>query len=199
MAHGWVSGAVTGSCERLSILPFLGTAGYGTNGWAVGHSFADRPAFTPAVYDPNAPAGQRWSRDGFSPSTVPRMYHSSATLLPDGTTYDNHVVSDRLTCSSGSVFVSGSNPNEDYTVGQGIEYPTEYRTERFYPSYYNERRPQPGGIPSQLTYGGPGFNITLNSDDLFGNVQNINSAMVVVIRPGFSTHAMVCNSIRLDA
>ncbi|KAM6502144.1 copper radical oxidase [Amanita muscaria] len=149
----------------------MGTGGYGTNGWAVGHSFADRPALTPVVYDPNAPAGQRWSRDGISPSTVPRMYHSSATLLPDG-----------------SVFVSGSNPNEDYSVG--LEYPTEYRTERFYPSYYNQRRPQPGGIPTQLTYGGPGFNITLNSDDLFGNVQNINSAMVVVIRPGFSTHAM---------
>ena len=61
-----------------------GTAGYGTNAWAVGHSFADQPTLTPVVYDPSAPAGQRWSRDGLNPSTVPRMYHSSATLLPDG-------------------------------------------------------------------------------------------------------------------
>ncbi|KAK2467883.1 hypothetical protein APHAL10511_000178 [Amanita phalloides] len=151
----------------------MGTAGYGTNGWAVGHSFADRPALTPVVYDSNAPAGQRWSRDGLQPSTVPRMYHSSAILLPDG-----------------SVLVSGSNPNEDYTVGQGIEYPTEYRTERFYPSYYSQRRPQPVGIPSQLSYGGPSFNITLGSDDLFGNVQNLESATVNIIRTGFSTHAM---------
>lgn len=91
----------------------------------------------------------------------------------------------------GSVLVSGSNPNADYNVGQGITYPTEYRTERFYPSYYNQRRPQPAGIPSQLTYGGASFNMSLTSDDLFGNVQNLNSATVVVIRPGFSTHAMV--------
>ncbi|PFH46183.1 copper radical oxidase [Amanita thiersii Skay4041] len=151
----------------------MGTAGYGNNSWAIGQSFADRPVLTPAIYDPNAPAGQRWSRDGLSPSAVPRMYHSSALLLPDG-----------------SVFVSGSNPNADYTVGEGIEYPTEYRTERFYPSYYNERRPQPVGIPSQLSYGGPSFDIKLDADDLFGDVNNVQTATVVVIRPGFSTHAM---------
>ena len=93
--------------------------------------------------------------------------------------------------SLGSVLVSGSNPNEDYTVGQGIEYPTEYRTERFYPPYYNQRRPQPVGIPSQLSYGGASFNISLSSDDLFGDVKNIESTTVVIIRPGFSTHCMV--------
>lgn len=48
------------------------------------------------MYDPEAPAGSRFSSAGLSPSTVPRLYHSSATLLPDG-----------------SVFVSGSNPNPD--------------------------------------------------------------------------------------
>lgn len=90
----------------------------------------------------------------------------------------------------GSILVSGSNPNADYNVGLDVMYPTEYRTERFYPSYYGQRRPQPIGIPSQLTYGGPLFNITLDSDDLFENVQNLNSATVVVIRTGFSTHAM---------
>ncbi|KAF8348212.1 glyoxal oxidase [Amanita rubescens] len=134
-----------------------GTAGYGTNAWAIGQSFADQPVLTPVIYDPSAPAGQRWSRD--------ECIHSSAILLPDG-----------------SVLVSGSNPNADYNVGQGITYPTEYRTERFYPS--------PLGFPSQLTYGGSSFDITLASDDLFGNAQNLNSATVVVIRPGFSTHAM---------
>ena len=39
---------------------------------------------TPAIYDPDAAQGSRWSTAGLSASTVPRMYHSSATLLPDG-------------------------------------------------------------------------------------------------------------------
>jgi hypothetical protein len=61
-----------------------GTAGYGNDSWAIGQSYADDPVLTPAIYDPEAPSGQRWSRDGLGSSTVPRMYHSSATLLPDG-------------------------------------------------------------------------------------------------------------------
>lgn len=62
-----------------------GVAGYGNDSWAIGQSYADNPVLTPAIYDPAAPAGKRWSRDGLSASTIPRMYHSSATLLPDGT------------------------------------------------------------------------------------------------------------------
>ncbi|KXN90857.1 Galactose oxidase [Leucoagaricus sp. SymC.cos] len=151
----------------------MGTAGYGNTSWAIGQSYADDPVLTPAIYDPEAPAGQRWSQEGLQASTVPRMYHSSATLLPDG-----------------SVFISGSNPNSDYNVGPEIKYPTEYRTELFYPSYYNERRPQPKGILSQLSYGGPTFDIQLDSDDLFGDVSNVNNTRVVIIRTGFSTHAM---------
>ncbi|KAG7446598.1 glyoxal oxidase [Guyanagaster necrorhizus] len=151
----------------------LGTAGYGNNSWAIGQSYADKPVLQPIIYDPSAPQGQRWSSKGMSPSTIPRMYHSSATLLPDG-----------------SIFVAGSNPNADYNVGVIITYPTEYRVEKFYPSYYNQRRPEPYGILKQLSYGGPYFNITLDSKDLYGDVQNVQSAKVVIIRTGFSTHAM---------
>ena len=151
----------------------LGVAGYGNVSWAIGQSYADQPIYRPLLYDPNAPAGSRWSSNGLSPSTVARMYHSSATILPDG-----------------SVFVTGSNPNADYNVGSGVTYPTEYRVERFYPPYYSERRPQPNGLLSQLGYGGNYFNVTLSKDDLFGNVTMISTAKVVLIRPGFSTHAM---------
>lgn len=87
--------------------------------------------------------------------------------------------------------ISGSNPNSDYNVGADIKYPTEYRTELFYPSYYNERRPQPKGLLSQLSYGGPTFDIQLDSDDLFGDVENVKDTRVIIIRTGFSTHAMV--------
>ncbi|KAF7321783.1 hypothetical protein MKEN_00700100 [Mycena kentingensis (nom. inval.)] len=150
-----------------------GTAGYGNESWAIGQSYADEPLLTPAIYDPSAPSGSRWTQDGMSASVVPRMYHSSAILVPDG-----------------SVLVSGSNPNADYNVGKGIKFPTEYRTERFYPSYYNERRPQPAGLLSQLSYGGDPFNVQLSSDDLGGDVENVQNASVVVIRTGFATHAM---------
>jgi len=35
------------------------------------------------------------------------------------------------------------------------------------------------------------FDVTLGSDDLFGDFKNVEDATVVVLRPGFSTHAMV--------
>lgn len=99
------------------------------------------------------------------------MYHSTASLLPDG-----------------SVIVAGSNPNADYTPD--ATYPTEYRVERFYPSYYNSRRPQPQGLLTQLSYGGPYFNVSLNADDI-GDSGNWPGVQVVVLRTGFSTHTMV--------
>jgi len=107
---------------------------------------------------------QRW----FGVQHVPRMYHSSAILLPDG-----------------SIFVSGSNANND--VETGVPFPTEYRVEKFYPSYFNSPRPQPKGLPEKLSYGGAPFDVTLSAQDLGGNIQSAN---VVVIRPGFSTHAL---------
>jgi hypothetical protein len=99
------------------------------------------------------------------------MYHSSATLLPDG-----------------SVFIAGSNPHADYTPNK--IYATEYRVEIFYPLYYNSRRPQPSGIPANISYGGPSFDIQLSSADLSGNLTNVNNTKVVLVRTGFSTHAL---------
>lgn len=93
---------------------------------------------------------------------------------------------------TGSVLISGSNPNPDYTVGNNVKFPTEYRTERFYPAYYSNKRPEPAGLLSQLSYGGAYFNVTLTLDDLSGDVNNLNKTKVVVIRTGFSTHAIVC-------
>ena len=149
-----------------------GTAGYGTQAWTLNESYADHPVLTPVLYDPSAPAGQRWSRDGLSASTVPRMYHSSATLLPDG-----------------SVFVAGSNPHADYAVDD-VKFPTVYRVEYFYPAYYNARRPEPAGLPAALAYGGAYFNVSLTKDDLAGDAKNLQSTKVIVLRTGFSTHAM---------
>jgi hypothetical protein len=93
--------------------------------------------------------------------------------------------------STGSVFVSGSNPNTDYNIANDVKYKTEYRTEQFYPSYYNERRPEPIGLPRQLSYGGPSFDVILDSADLFNNVNYVKNTVVILIRTGFSTHSMV--------
>lgn len=82
----------------------------------------------------------------------------------------------------------GSNPNSDYNTK--VKFPTEYRMERVYPSYYDARRPEPQGIPPTLSYGGKSFDVTLTLDDLFGDVQNVQNTTAVVCRTGFSTHAL---------
>lgn len=148
-----------------------GVAGYGNDTWVLQDSYANNPVYSPVIYDPSKPSGSRWSRAGLQDSTVPRMYHSTATLLPDG-----------------SVFVTGSNPHPDYSPN--AIFPTEYRAERFYPWYFNKRRPQPSGIPTSLTYGGQYFDLELTAEDLANNIGNANEIKVVLIKTGFSTHAI---------
>lgn len=152
----------------------MGVAGYANaqqQSWSVDDSLADRPVFRPVIYDGSKPKGQRWSDQGLQESQVARMYHSTATLLPDG-----------------SVLVSGSNPHADYSPQK--TYPTEYAIERFYPLYYNKRRPEPSGIPTTLTYGGQYFDLQLSSEDLGGNIGNLNAVKVQLARTGFSTHGI---------
>ena len=61
-----------------------------------GGFMADGPILTPSIYNHSAPAGQRFTPQ---PSTnIPRLYHSTAILLP-----------------SGEVLVAGSNPAVDYS------------------------------------------------------------------------------------
>ena len=126
----------------------------------------------PVIYNPNAPKGSRWSNAGLGTSTIARLYHSSAILLPDG-----------------SVLIAGSNPNAAYN-NTNI-YPTEYRAERFYPLYFGASRPKPSGIPSTLTYGGTPFDVTLDKSSYTGdsNAAAANTT-VMLIRPGWTTHGM---------
>lgn len=156
----------------------MGVAGYADatqESWSAEDSLATDPTLTPVIYNPKAPSGSKWSRQGLSASTIPRMYHSVATLLPDG-----------------SVFIAGSNPHADYTPTS--TYPTEYRVEKFYPLYYNSVRPEPQGIPTSLTYGGSYFNVTLSKADLTANggaaADNVKNITISVMKTGFSTHAL---------
>lgn len=144
-----------------------GTAGYTNNpnaaGKPVGNSFGDNPVRNHYLYDQHKPAGQRWSHVGTA--RVGRLYHSSATLLPDS-----------------SILIAGSNPNMDYTDNE--KFNTEYRVERWYPDFYNQDRPSRKDLPGHFTYGGKGFTVHLNNNNEASN------AKVVLIRTGFSTHAM---------
>ncbi|KAG6828102.1 hypothetical protein H0H92_009187 [Tricholoma furcatifolium] len=158
-----------------------GTAGYalGTGQTALesdmpyGMSLASGPVGTPALYDPNAPKGQRWSRPGYDTSSIARLYHSSAMLLPDG-----------------SVLIAGSNPNVD--VNTSTVFNTEYRAEIFYPHYFSATtRPVPSGVPTTISYGGAPFDITIPPSSYSGssNAAAANTT-VVLLRGGFTTHAM---------
>lgn len=109
-----------------------GTAGYGNVQNQVGLSNADNPVFQPVLYDPDAPAGKRFSSEGLPTSNIPRMYHSVATLLPDG-----------------RVMIAGSNPNEDVTERP---YGTEFRVEMLYPDYLSKPRPTIIEFPQKLRY-----------------------------------------------
>jgi len=99
-----------------------GLSGYGNVKDQVGTSNADNPVFTPDLYDPNAPAGQRFSSDGMPTSHIPRLYHSVATLTP-----------------LGSILIAGSNPNLDRSEET---YRTEYTAEELRPSYMGKHRPK---------------------------------------------------------
>ncbi|EST10143.1 protein of unknown function DUF1929 [Kalmanozyma brasiliensis GHG001] len=144
-----------------------GVAGYTTNpndvGRPVGQSYGDNPSYQPLVYNPKASMGNRWKRVGST--NIGRLYHSTATLLPDS-----------------SILVSGSNPNSD--VNMNVKWKTEYRVERWYPEFYDAPRPSNAGLPRSFSYGGPGFTINLPS------AAQAAKAKVVLVRTGFSTHAM---------
>ncbi|KEI36617.1 uncharacterized protein L969DRAFT_90591 [Mixia osmundae IAM 14324] len=150
-----------------------GTAGYGNNSWSIGQSYGSIPIYAPAYYNPEAALGSRWTRSGMSNSTVPRMYHSSALLLPDG-----------------AIWSAGSNPNADFVSSGTTGYPwgTEYRVENFRPDYYSKPRPSVTGLPTTIGYGGNYIDITMAANS--SSASSLAATKVVLIRTGFSTHSM---------
>ncbi|GAA5927266.1 hypothetical protein JCM3775_002499 [Rhodotorula graminis] len=153
-----------------------GSEGYGWDAFAqpYGQSYAQEPVLRPAYLNVSQPPGSMWDTS-LPASTSPRMYHSVATLLNDG-----------------SIWVGGSNPNVDViTPENNASYPfkTEFRVERFFPSYFDAPRPEPTGLPSTITYGGAPFDLDLPASSL-GDANLDSDISIMLMRFGFSTHVM---------
>ena len=119
-----------------------GIAGYGNVKNQVGQSNAAHPVMRPVLYDPSTPLGTRFST-GLPTSNIPRLYHSVASLTPNG-----------------SIMIAGSNPNLDRS---NTKFPTEYRVEWLMPPYMDMERPRYEGLPASIEFG---KNFTVTSDYL---------------------------------
>lgn len=150
---------------------------------------ADDPVLKPLIYNESAPYGHRFRT---MPSTkIPRIYHSTAILMP-----------------SGEVLISGSNPSVGYSdIGKVHDtsphffnnghpapllqqqrktssYPTEYRVEVFSPPYMSaDARPVITSTWWYVQYGKT-FEVraTLKGKDMRGVTE------ISLVNTGFHTH-----------
>lgn len=141
----------------------------GANKGAQGFLLADAPTLRALLYTPSKPLGQRWQT--LASSTIPRLYHSVALLLLDGT-----------------VLVTGSNPNEMpvLTPRAGAPYATEFRVERYTPPYLSganaNRRPTNIVLSKKTFAPNELYNITFNAPTGSKDVR------VILYHGGFVTH-----------
>ncbi|KAI3467402.1 hypothetical protein Pfo_024065 [Paulownia fortunei] len=151
----------------------LNGAAKGTAGW---ESAVD-PVLNPVLYYLDEPdPSKRFTV--LNPTTIARMYHSAATLLPDG-----------------RILVGGSNPHVVYNF-TGVKYPTELSLEAFSPPYlaseYSHLRPSilsVGGPTETFISYGQQFSITFS----LGLNQPEGNYTVTMAAPSFTTHSFAMN------
>lgn len=143
----------------------------GVSGW----QFADDPNLTPMLYEPGKPKDERFTE--LKPSTIPRMYHSSSAVLPDG-----------------KILVAGSNTNNGYNF-TGVKFPTDLRVEKFWPPYLDPllavHRPviAEDSTPEKIKYGQNfEIQITLKLSEL-----DKSKLEVTMYAPPFTTHGYSMN------
>ncbi|KAJ6502259.1 copper radical oxidase [Mycena sanguinolenta] len=147
-----------------------GISGYGNVLHQVGASNADNPVLKPVLYTPSAPEGSRFTQVGMPQSDIPRLYHSVATVVPDG-----------------RVMIAGSNPNLDRSA---VKYGTEYRVEWLSPPYMSKGRPQLKKVPKQLDFG----QTLVLRVQLQSQVPDKPDIKVALMDFGYVTHAVHANS-----
>ncbi|XP_022997365.1 aldehyde oxidase GLOX1-like [Cucurbita maxima] len=142
-------------------------AGLGTAGW----DNARDPVLNPVVYRPSDPPGLRFRL--LNPSTIPRLYHSTAVLLGDG-----------------RILVGGSNPNIYYNF-TGVPFPTELRLEAFSPPYLDPKfeNLQPMILsPSSQTKVRHAQQLVVRFKLTGGGVTS-DTVEVTMVAPPFNTHS----------
>ncbi|PSS20856.1 Aldehyde oxidase [Actinidia chinensis var. chinensis] len=145
----------------------LNGAENGVAGW----NFADTPNLAPVIYDPKKNVGERFKT--LKPSQIPRMYHSSSAVLPDG-----------------KVLVAGSNTNPRYNLTNLATYKTELRVEKFSPPYLDHHldRHRPKIVEDtsdkQLGYGQQ-FKVEIQLEAARVKTADLK---VTMLAPPFTTH-----------
>lgn len=145
-------------------------ASSGTAGW----EYARNPVLNPVVYRPDNPIGKRFQVQ--NPTSIPRMYHSTAILLRDG-----------------RILVGGNNPHILYNF-TNVLYPTELRMEAFSPSYLHQDvqnlRPR---IISPRSHSEFGYGHFLSVDFNIPGLVKQDSIKVTMVSPSFNTHSFSMN------
>ncbi|KAI5801742.1 putative galactose oxidase [Peziza echinospora] len=140
----------------------------GANRGAQGFNLAEQPTTTALLYDPLKTLGTRFTT--LATSAIPRLYHSVALLLLDGT-----------------VLVTGSGPNE-MPVLTDSPFRTDFRMERYTPPYFigtnNNRRPTNVVINNKNLGVATAFTVTFTAPTAAVDVK------IVLYHGGFVTHSV---------
>ncbi|KAK0575234.1 hypothetical protein LWI29_035838 [Acer saccharum] len=146
-------------------------AANGTAGW----EDAVNPNLNPVLYLPEEEPTRRFVI--MKPSTIPRMYHSTAALLPDG-----------------RILVGGSNPHRRYNF-TAYPYPTELSLEAFHPPYLAPQKAhlRPSILSVELMDRTLSYKQVFSVTFVLALFRPSGTISVTLILPSFTTHSFAMN------
>lgn len=139
---------------------------------AQGFGIASNPTLQALLYNPDNPLGKRWTT--LASSTIPRLYHSVALMLLDGT-----------------IMIAGSNPVEMpiLTPSAANPYVTEFRIEIYTPPYLsgqNAKIRPTNVVLSDRTLSADGSTFTISATFPTG----AKLLQITLHHGGFATHSL---------